>query len=87
MAYAYKFTEKGKKKVARFIRDCEAFRKEILDAGKDTADDTNIPDEESILSDIPDMIDEEGFYGNGWGVTDNYDLPIFLYEGEDFEAV
>ena len=84
---AYKLTNRGKREVSRFIRECEAFRKEIMDAGKDTADDTNIPDEESIVSDIAEWIDEDGYYVNGWGVTDNYSLPIGLMKGEDFEAV
>ena len=87
MAYAYRLTKKGKEKVSHFLRECEAFHKEILDAGKDTADDTYLPDEESIVSDIEEWIDEDGYYVNGWGVTDNYSLPISLIEGEDFEAV
>ena len=87
MSYTYKLTDKGKEEVSHFLRECEAFRKEILDAGKDTADDTYLPDEESIVSDIEEWIDEDGYYINGWGVTDNYSLPISLIEGEDFEAV
>lgn len=80
----YILTEKGKKEVVHFLRECEAFRKELLDAGKDTADDTNLPTEEGILDDIGEWIDEDGYYVNGWGVTDNYDLPFSLQEGEDF---
>ena len=84
---AYKLTNRGKREVSRFISECEAFRKEILDAGKDTADDTNLPTEEGILEDIEEWIDEDGYYVNGWGVTDNYSLPIGLMKGEDFEEV
>lgn len=36
----YVLTEEGKRKVAVFIMECEAKRKEILDAGLDTAEDT-----------------------------------------------
>ena len=84
---AYKLTNRGKREVSRFIRECEAFRKELLDAGKDTADDTYLPTEEGILGDIEEWIDEDGAYYDAWGVTDNYSLPISLIEGEDFEAV
>lgn len=83
---AYILTEKGKKEVAHFLRECEAFRKEILDAGKDTADDTYLPTEEGIIDDIAEWIDEDGAYYDAWGVTDNYDLTISLQEGEDFET-
>lgn len=79
-----KFTEKGKKKVDIFIAELKAKRKELLDAGKDTADETNLPDENDILSDIEWFVDENGNYFNGWGCTDNTDLSIFLAAGEDF---
>lgn len=39
MKYTYTLT--GRLWVCRFIRECEAKRKEILDAGIDTADKTN----------------------------------------------
>ena len=82
---AYILTETGKKKVTHFLRECEAFRKELLDAGKDTANDTTLPDEKGIIEDIEEWIDEDGAYYDAWGVTDNYDLTISLQEGEDFE--
>lgn len=44
----YILTEKGRENVAWFIKECKAKRKEILDAGLDTADDTNLPTEEDI---------------------------------------
>ena len=44
----YILTEKGREKVTWFIKECAAKRKEILDAGIDTADDTNLPTEEAI---------------------------------------
>ncbi len=83
----YKFTEKGLEKVRGFIAECEAKRKEILDAGKDTADETNLPTEEAILDDLEFTgIDEDGEYYNGWGVTNHYDSdgPLSLTLGNDF---
>lgn len=70
----YILTEKGKQEVKHFIRECEAKRKEILDAKLDTADDTELPTEEDILADLNCGIglDEDMDYYNGWGVTDNY---------------
>ena len=87
----YRLTRKGREKVSTYIRELQAKRKEILDAGKDTADETQIPSEEDILSDIEltgTEKDECGvsYYANSWGVTDNYnsDMPISLELGIDF---
>lgn len=84
----YILTETGKQKVADFISECAAKRKEILDAGIDTIDETKLPTEEDILFDLNYgvEIDEEGDYYNNWGVTDNYnsDYPIRLTLNEDF---
>lgn len=82
------YTEKGKEKVKAYIKELEAKRKEILDAGKDTADDTYIPTLEDILDDASYWFDvENGEYFNLWGVTDNYnaDNAIWLILGEDIE--
>ena len=82
------YTEKGREKVKAYIKELEAKRKEILDAGKDTADDTYIPTLEDILDDASCWFDEEGReYYNSWGVTDNYnaDNAICLILGEDIE--
>ena len=69
----YKLTEQGIKKCEWFIRECEAKRKEILDARFDTADETNIPTIKDIEDDINYYgIDEEGEYYNSWGITDHY---------------
>lgn len=78
-------TQEGKSKIANFISECQALRKELLDASKDTSYETTIPTEEDILSDINDeYIDgDEGYYGC-WGVTDKYDLTLSLEYGEDF---
>ena len=79
----YTLTEKGKETVAQFIAECKALRKEILDAGKDTADEVELPDEESILEDVAWAI-EDGEYCNCWGVTDNYNSdPLCLRVGEE----
>lgn len=84
----YVLTEEGKRKVAVFIKECEAKRKEILDADLDTAEDTQIPTEADILSDLNNgvEVDEDGDYYNAWGVTDNYssDRACELAIGEDF---
>ena len=84
----YVLTSYGKEMVEIFIEECAAKRKEILDAGIDTTDETILPSEEDILSDLNcgEYIDEDGFYNNGWGVTDHYDsdAPISLRYGIDF---
>lgn len=89
----YLLTAHGNRSVQEYITELEAKRKEILDAGKDTADETNIPTKEDILEDIEfigiDWDDPEGpCYYNGWGVTDNYDAdyPLLLKLGRDFVA-
>lgn len=70
-------TDGFKSDCARFIKECEAKRKEILDAGKDTADDCRIPTIDDIVSDIMyEGFDEDGEYYNYWGVTDNYDSDV-----------
>jgi hypothetical protein len=87
----YILTEKGRENVTWFIKECAAKRKEILDAGIGTADDTNLPTEEDIVSDLNygEGIDEDGDYYNSWGVTDNYayDLMLELSIDEDFVEV
>lgn len=87
----YILTETGKEIVAAFIAECVAKRKEILDAGKDTADETNLPSEEAVLADLNGGVgvDEEGDYYNGWGVTDHYnaDTILGLSLGKDFIEV
>lgn len=80
----YKLTEKGIKVCENYIAECNAKRKEILDAGKDTADETNIPTIEDIESDVNAFgVDADGDYFNFYGVTDAYesDNPIGLTLG------
>ena len=59
--------------------------------GKDTAEETNLPSEEVILSDLNFGVgvDEDGDYYNGWGVTDHYnaDTILGLSLGKDFVEV
>ena len=89
----YRLTETGKKNAEQFIRECEAKRKEILDAKLDTADDTLLPTLDVIEEDVNFLgvtEDPEGLcYYNGWGVTDNYDsdYPLLLKVGRDLEPV
>ena len=86
----YKLTDKGIANIEMYIREMQAKKKEILDAGLDTADETNIPTVSDIFIDAIDMgFDEYGEAFNGWGVTDNYDAdyPIFLKLGDDVEII
>ena len=84
----YVLTAEGRRKVERYVKELDAKRKEIFDAGKDTIDETPNPvTVEDIEEDINFTgIDEDGEYYNGWYVTDNYDAdyPISLMLGVDF---
>ena len=75
----WKLTKAGEEQVEYFIKECEAKRKEILDAKIDTACHTHIPTKALILAHINcgEDLAEDG-YRSVWGVTDNYDLSIFL---------
>ena len=83
-------TEDGLQHVNAYIRELWAKRIEILDAKKDTADDTEIATVADILSDIDEETTEEvdGVleYINGWPVTDRYeaDYCLRLEYGKDF---
>lgn len=86
----FRLTDYGKKAVNNYICELTAKRKEILDANKDTANDTELPTLEVVEEDVNFLgIDDDGEYVNGWGVTDNYDAdyPLLLKIGRDFEAV
>ena len=80
-----KLTAIGLKKVNAYIDELVAKRKEIMDAGLDTADETTLPDVNAIMDDI-EAFEENGEYLNGWGVTDNYnsDYPLNLVRGDDY---
>ena len=80
--------ENGKEKIRIFLKELAAKRKEILDAGKDTADETALPDEKDILCDAECFdFDDDGNYMNFFGCTDHYDSdkPICLNKYTDFE--
>ena len=64
----YILTNTGKEKVDWFIKECAAKRKEILDAGIDTAYETELPTEKDIVSDLNCGVgvDEDGDYYNGY---------------------
>ena len=80
-----KLTAIGLMKVNAYINELVAKKKEIMDAGLDTADETVIPDADAILDDV-EAFEENGEYWNCWGVTDNYDSdgPINLVRGDDY---
>lgn len=80
-------TDKGKVTVNQYLLEIQAKRKEILDAKKDTADETPMPTANDIIDDIELIgLDDDNCYRNGWGCTDNYeaDYPICLMSGVDF---
>lgn len=88
MNNSYVLTETGRKKCEIYITDLKAKRKEVLDAGIDTAHHTFVnytPEEllEDLLLDYPDG-DRE--IRSVYGVTDHYDAdyPICLKYGTDF---
>lgn len=83
---AFVLTETGRKHAEFYINGLKEKRKEIMDACKDTCEDTFLPDLEVIESDVNDFA-EDGEYYNNWGVTDHYDgdYPLCLQEGIDYK--
>ena len=82
----YTLTPSGLKKIESYIEEIKAKRKEILDAGKDTASSCRIPTSSEIFEDIV----QEGFDNfdearSEWAVTDHYSMEkaISLKLGED----
>lgn len=58
----------------QYISECIAKRKEILDADKDTANETALPNFKALVEDVlSEEADENGLCFSCWGVTDNYD--------------
>lgn len=81
------FKENGIHLIFNYIKGLEAKRKEILDAGLDSASETELPTIDDIKDDIEFTgIDSDGVYCNSWGVTDHYnaDYPLALRQNEDF---
>lgn len=87
----YQLTEQGRELCESYIREMKAKAKEILDAGKDTSDETSIDyTADDIFADLLDFgIDEDGCIFNGYGVTDHYDMeyPLCLQIETDFIQV
>ena len=80
----------GVKAIRGYISELAAKRKEILDASKDTTDETALPTVKDIACDIElTGWDDEGVYSNNWGVTDNYegDFALTLMKDFDFTEV
>ncbi len=80
-------TDAGRKKIQAYIDEMKEKRNRLLKEGLDTADETELPDEETIFRDGLDFgLDEDGEIYNSWGVTDNYeaDRPIVLKYGTHF---
>ena len=81
----YKLTKKGKEEVAAFIKYCKETREILLKESSMFDDETKLPDEEDILSDIALFVDKDGEYCNCWGITDYTNSnPSCLKENIDF---
>ena len=85
MDTTYRLTAKGLEKAEQYLRELIAYRKEILDAKLDTADDTPIPTIQDIESDIESFEEDDEYY-NSWSIADNttMNMPICLKYGEDY---
>lgn len=82
----YVFTVSGYRTAKHFIAECAAKRKEILDAGIDTADEIELPTTQCILDDVNVGVglDEDNEYYNCWGITDHYNsYPLSLTVGKE----
>lgn len=71
-------TRQGKEKVRNYIAFLNEMQKEIIGAGKDTANDTTIPTEEDIVDDLKEFVDASIAYRNYWNATDHYKYPLRL---------
>lgn len=81
----YQLTKKGKEKVISFIKYCKETREILLAESSILNDETKLPDEEAIVSDIALFIDKDGEYLNSWGITDYANSnPLCLKENIDF---
>lgn len=85
MDTTYRLTAKGLEKAEQYIRELIAYRKEILDAKLDTADDTPIPTIQDIESDIESFEEDDEYY-NSWSIADDttMNMPLCLKYGEDY---
>ena len=87
----YELTPQGREECKRYLKELQAKRKKILDAGIDTVHETSIDyTPEELLEDVLLFgIDEYGDAWNSYGVTDHYtyEFPLNLRLGEDFKEV
>lgn len=68
-----KYTDSFVIAAEQYIHELAIARKEIIDSGKDTADDTDLPDVDALADDALFFgVDEDGLCYNNWAVTDNY---------------
>ena len=75
----------GMRKIQTFLVACAKKRKEILDAGMDTVDDTKLPTMEDIERDIKEKMSRYGKYLSNWKITDNYESEtLCLKQDTDF---
>lgn len=81
-----KLTRNGKAVVAKYLNEMQKRRDEILYAELDTADETTLPTEQDILSDILKGLDGDGDYVRKWNCSDHYGFEIFLSHEADFIA-
>lgn len=82
LSLKYTLTEIGHEHVSDFLKECSEKRKEILDAGIDTACQTTLPTKADILLEVNDgkNIDDSGEYDSDWAVTDNTDEDTLLWD-------
>ena len=85
MDTTYRLTVKGLGKAEQYLRELIAYRKEILDAKLDTADDTPIPTIQDIESDIESFEEDDEYY-NSWSIADDttMNMPLCLKYEEDY---
>ena len=85
METTYRLTAKGLEKAEQYLRELIAYRKEILDAKLDTADDTSIPTIQDIESDIESFEEDDEYY-NSWSIADDttMNMPLCLKYEEDY---
>ncbi|MFN2938376.1 hypothetical protein ACKX2D_04930 [Lachnospiraceae bacterium YH-ros2226] len=81
-----KLTRNGKAVVAKCLNEMQKRRNEILNAELDTVDNTTLPTEQDILSDIPNGLDGDGDYVRRWNCSDHFGFDIFLSHEVDFIA-
>lgn len=85
METTYRLTAKGLEKAEQYLRELIAYRKEILDAKLDKADDTPIPTIQDIESDIESFEEDDEYY-NSWSIADDttMNMPLCLEYKEDY---